>query len=183
MVNRMGHYFRTYTDRNVDLFEPKTGEINIFDIARSLSQLCRFLGHTTRFYSVAQHSILVSQLVPEEDALWGLLHDASEAYTGDLPRPFKNLPEMLQYRLAEGRLMVTICERFGLKPEMPRSVMLADKAMLATEFRDVTTRTDTKWIVQHCGVEPMIYRITPWSPVIAEAAFMQRFQELNYDAA
>ena len=176
----MGHYFRTYTDRNVDLFDPKTSEISIFDIARSLSQLCRFLGHTTRFYSVAQHSILVSQLVPDEDALWGLLHDASEAYTGDLPRPFKNLPEMLQYRIAEGRLMVTICDRYSLRPEMPRSVELADRAMLATEFRDVTTKSDLDWIKNECGLAPLPnLKIEPWLPKVAETRFLGRFTELT----
>ena len=176
----MGHYFRTYTDRRVDLFEPKTSEISIFDIARSLSQQCRFLGHTTRFYSVAQHSILVSQLVPNEDALWGLLHDASEAYTGDLPRPFKGLLEMVQYRLAEGRLMVTICDRYNLRPEMPRSVELADRAMLATEFRDVTTMTDVEWIKNECGLAPLPnLKIEPWLPKMAETRFLDRFTELT----
>jgi len=176
----MGHYFRTYTDRRVDLFEPKTSEISIFDIARSLSQQCRFLGHTTRFYSVAQHSILVSQLVPNEDALWGLLHDASEAYTGDLPRPFKGLLEMVQYRLAEGRLMVTICDRYNLRPEMPRSVDLADRAMLATEFRDVTTMTDVEWIKNECGLAPLPnLKIEPWLPKMAETRFLDRFTELT----
>jgi len=176
----MGHYFRTYTDRRVDLFEPKTSEISIFDIARSLSQQCRFLGHTTRFYSVAQHSILVSQLVPNEDALWGLLHDASEAYTGDLPRPFKGLLEMVQYRLAEGRLMVTICDRYNLRPEMPRSVELADRAMLATEFRDVTTMTDVEWIKNECGLAPLPnLHIEPWLPKMAETRFLDRFTELT----
>ena len=176
----MGRYFRTYTDRRVDLFEPKTSEISIFDIARSLSQQCRFLGHTTRFYSVAQHSILVSQLVPNEDALWGLLHDASEAYTGDLPRPFKNLPEMVQYRIAECRLMVTICDRYNLRPEMPRSVELADRAMLATEFRDVTTMTDVEWIKNECGLAPLPnLKIEPWLPKMAETRFLDRFTELT----
>ena len=176
----MGHYFRTYTDRRVDLFEPKTSEISIFDIARSLSQQCRFLGHTTRFYSVAQHSILVSQLVPNEDALWGLLHDASEAYTGDLPRPFKGLLEMVQYRLAEGRLMVTICDRYNLRPEMPRSVELADRAMLATEFRDVTTMKDLTWIINECGLAPLPHlHIEPWLPKFAESRFLDRFTELT----
>jgi len=179
-VNRMANYFRTHTGRQVDLFDPKTSEISIFDIARSLSQLCRFLGHTTKFYSVAQHSILVSQLVPKEDALWGLLHDASEAYTGDLPRPFKALHEMLQYRVAEVRLMITICDRYNLRPEMPRSVELADRAMLATEFRDVTSMDDREWIINECGVAPLLnITIEPWLPNAAESRFLDRFTELT----
>ncbi|HZT29463.1 MAG TPA: hypothetical protein VFA33_06250 [Bryobacteraceae bacterium] len=176
----MANYFRTYTGRHVDLLDPKTSEISIFDIARSLSHLCRFLGHTTKFYSVAQHSILVSQLVPKEDALWGLLHDASEAYTGDLPRPFKGLLEMVQYRIAEGRLMVTICDRYNLRPEMPRSVIVADRAMLATEFRDVTSMDDREWIINECGVAPLpTLTVEPWLPKVAETRFLDRFTELT----
>jgi uncharacterized protein len=176
----MANYFRTHTGRCVDLLDPRTSEISIFDISRSLSQLCRFLGHTTRFYSVAQHSVHVSQLVPKEDALWGLLHDASEAYTGDLPRPFKGLLEMVQYRLAEGRLMAAICDRYNLRPEMPRSVAVADRAMLATEFRDVTSVDDTRWIIDECGVPPLLnLTIEPWLPKVAEARFLDRFTELT----
>jgi uncharacterized protein len=176
----MTNYFRTYTGRHVYPLNPNTEEIGIFDIARSLSQLCRFLGHTTAFYSVAQHSVLVSKLVPQNDALWGLLHDASEAYLCDLPTPIKRDPEMTTYRIAEARLMATICERYCLKPEMPRSVMIADKALLATEFRDVTTMNDLEWIKEECGTDPVPNLwIEPWLPRIAEDHFLDRFSELT----
>ncbi|MCC6777840.1 MAG: hypothetical protein IT537_14595 [Hyphomicrobiales bacterium] len=176
----MTDYFRTHTGRHVHPLDPKADEISIFDIARSLSHLCRFLGHTTAFYSVAQHSVLVSQFVPPEDALWGLLHDATEAYLADLPAPIKRDAQMTTYRLAEGRLMVTICRRFGLRPEMPRSVMMADKAVLATEFRDVTTMNDLRWIKDECGVPPVPnLRIEPLMPNQAKRAFLDRWVELT----
>src|ERR1039457_118422 len=73
--------------------DPNPEKILIDDIAHALAHQCRFGGHASRFYSVAEHSVHVSRLCPPEDALWGLLHDASEAYLVDLPRPLKQLPE------------------------------------------------------------------------------------------
>jgi hypothetical protein len=172
-------YFRTYTGKHVHALSPSPEEIDIEDVAHSLSQTCRFLGHTDGFYSVAQHSVLVSDLVPREDALWGLLHDASEAYLCDLPAPIKGDPEMSFYGIAEDRLMLAICKRFGLRPEMPRSVIAADKLALATEFRDVTTVDDPDWIVAECGTKPIPdYTIFPWPSLVAEDRFLRRFWEL-----
>ena len=140
-------YFRTYTGRHVHPLCPSPEEIDIQDVAHSLSQMCRFVGHTDGFYSVAQHSVLVSELVPGRDALWGLLHDASEAYLCDLPAPIKRDPQMSFYRIAEDGYMNAICRKFSLRGQMPCSVMAADKLALATEFRDVTTVDDPDWIV------------------------------------
>ena len=176
----MRPYFRTYTGRHVHPLDPQPEEISIFDVAHSLSQICRFLGHTEGFYSVAQHSVLVSRHVPNEDALWGLLHDASEAYLCDLPAPIKHDPQMSIYRIAEDRLMLAVCERYGLRPEMPESVKLADKVLLATEFRDVTTLDDPEWVRMNIGAEPLAtYHIASWAPAYAESMFLNRFEELT----
>jgi len=124
--------------------------------------------------------VLVSEHVPQEDALWGLLHDASEAYLCDLPAPIKRDPEMSIYRIAEDRLMLAVCQKFGLRPEMPKSVMLADKLVLATEFRDVTTVDDLDWIIAECGVAPLEHiLIHPWPPCVAEERFLHRFWDLT----
>ena len=171
-------YFLTYTGKHVHALCPSPEEIDIDDIAHSLSQMCRFLGHTDGFHSIAQHSVLVSELVPRQDALWGLLHDASEAYLCDLPAPIKREPEMSFYRIAEDRLMLAVCQKFGLPPQMPQSVMAADKIILATEFRDVTTVDDLDWIIQECGHAPLDRWITPWPPAVAEDRFLARFREL-----
>jgi 5'-deoxynucleotidase YfbR-like HD superfamily hydrolase len=174
-------YFRTYTGKHVHPLSPRPEEIDIEDVARSLSHICRFLGHVDKFYSVAQHAVLVSRHVPPEDALWGLLHDASEAYLCDLPAPIKRDPQMEIYRLAEGRLMAAVCEKFGLASRMPRSVMIADKVLLATEFRDVTTvADDLDWIITECGSKPLEdCHIFPWPPAAAEDQFLRRFWELT----
>ena len=122
----MDNYFRTHSGKHVHTLSPAPSEIDINDIARALSHICRFLGHTEVFYCVAQHSVLVSQLVPRADALWGLLHDAAEAYLCDLPRPVKREPRMEIYRVAEDSLLACIALKFGMAPEMPETVKLAD---------------------------------------------------------
>lgn len=155
-------------------------EIDIDDIAHSLSLQCRFLGHTDAFYSVAQHSVLVSQIVPPEDAIWGLLHDAAEAYLSDVPTPIKCAPEMWFYRLAEAHLTTAVAHRFGLPPAIPDSVKRADRVLLATEFRDVITIEDPAWILRQCGIHPLPnLLILPWSPPVAEDQFLRRFRELT----
>ncbi len=82
-------FLPTCTGRSVHILNPRPEEIDIEDVAHALSHACRFAGHVPAFYSVAQHSILVSELLDARTALWGLLHDASEAYLHDLTRPLK----------------------------------------------------------------------------------------------
>ena len=87
----------TYTGRQFFPLTPRQEDIDIEDIAHSLSRLCRFNGHCKSFYSVAEHSYRISYIVPPEFALWGLLHDAGEAYLSDLPRPIKHqIPEFIE---------------------------------------------------------------------------------------
>jgi hypothetical protein len=116
------------------------GEINIEDIAHALSKKCRFAGHCEPFYSVAEHSVEVSLRVSPQNALWGLLHDAAEAYLGDIVRPLKKLILLRTskngtetYESCEIRLMTKIAERFGLAMPMPGEVAEVDDRMLATE--------------------------------------------------
>lgn len=131
VYNKTG--IRTFSGEFVDVINPDPEKINIQDIAHALSHLCRYGGHTDEFYSVAQHSIAVSYLVPEEVALEGLLHDATEAYMVDLPRPIKKqikqYSEMEQYFY---RWAISPC--FNLNPILPRSVHNADNAMIVYEW-------------------------------------------------
>lgn len=132
---------QTYTGK---LFNPLAlenedcGPIDLMDIAHALSHLCRFNGHTKRFYSVGEHSLHVScvlaQTSPENQA-WGLLHDAAEAYLGDMVRPIKK--RMPDFQVIEDRLLQRIAKRFGLPWPIPAVVFDADDIMLATEFRDL----------------------------------------------
>lgn len=104
----------THSGRQFDLTSPTAAMISPVDIAHALSNLCRFNGHTRTHYSVAQHSMLVSSLVPEQHKLVALLHDATEAYIGDMTRPLKAI--MPGFRIAEEIIWQAICDRFNLDP-------------------------------------------------------------------
>jgi len=129
-----GGYIKTYS--GFDLFpeHPDPKSICIEDIANALSKICRWGGHISEFYSVAQHSILVSRLCEDENALVGLLHDASEAYYGDMVRPLKYLPQMRIFRDFEKSLSIAIAKALGLDTiEKNENVDDADQMMLALE--------------------------------------------------
>ena len=115
---------------------PFTENENISN-AHGLSRICRFAGHCAGFMSVAEHSVAVARIVMTTDpghALEALMHDASEAYLGDMPRPIKHLPEMAPYREAEERAERSIAEKYGLVFPWPQSVKDADRQRLFIEF-------------------------------------------------
>lgn len=155
--------------------DPRADEVHIQDIAHALSRLCRFAGHVVpAIYSVAQHSVLVSHACHPDDALWGLLHDATEAYLVDVPSPVKRAPALAAYRAAERRLELVVAEAFGLPPAMPASVHVADARLLATEKRDLRSHADGL-----PGATPLAKRIEPWPSELARERFLDRFEELQ----
>lgn len=164
----------TYTGKRFDLHEPDTELIDPRDIAHSLANLCRFNGHTREFYSVAQHCCLVADLVPEEDKLAALLHDATEAYVGDMVRPLKQW--MPAYQDVEDWIWERITTRFDLVPELPVSVRHADLVALATERRDLMPTDPAIW---DCliGIEPTAETIRPWTPAEARLTYHQRLMD------
>ena len=128
---------QTYTGRVIDLADFKHEDVCIEDIAHALSCINRYTGHARFPYSVASHSVHVSRLLKPPNDLWGLLHDASEAYLGDLSRPLKTL--LPDYRSLESHVMRVIAQRFGLRWPMPSEVAIADDIALMTEKRDILT--------------------------------------------
>lgn len=128
-----------------------------------------------QFYAVAQHCALVSLTCLPEDMLWGLLHDAAESYLIDVPSPLKRCPEFAFYRKVEAKLMVIICDKFGLPHDEPPSVKIADKRILATEARDLTMSEGRGWVTE---AEPYDFYIKPWTPEYARAKFISRLHEL-----
>lgn len=127
---------RTFMGKMIDPFNPDPQMINIVDIAHSLSNLCRWNGHTMRFYSVAQHSIFVASLMEKpEDKFAGLLHDASEAYLTDLPRPLKM--RMDKYYEAEFNLMMVISRKFGFQYPLSEALSAADDLALHYEWENI----------------------------------------------
>lgn len=174
---------QTYTGRRMDLATPDPATVCIEDIAHALSQLCRFAGHTRRFYSVAQHSVLVSVYlanIPRSAAevtlaLWGLLHDAAEAYVVDVPRPLKQAAGMEPYREIEERVQAAILVAFSLPLTPLPEVDLMDRRMLVTERRDLLIHTRDVWAIQ----EPALPgRIVPMLPNEAKSSFLARFTDL-----
>ena len=163
-----GQHFR-FTDT-----DPAT--INIEDIAAALSNICRFTGHLQDFYSVAQHSVHVSYLVPHEYALEALLHDASEAYCNDISSPLKAL--LPDYRTVEHQVDQFIREKFGLPAAMSAPVKYSDLIMLATERRDFDMDDGTPWPVLE-GIPCADFIVSPLLPRQARVLFLNRYNQLK----
>lgn len=179
-------WIQTFTGRKVDPTKIKPSDIAIEDIAHALALINRFTGHTLVPYSVAQHSILVAQRCPKKDALWGLLHDAPEAYLCDMSRPAKQAIRAAGCTLfdeIDRRVMQAVCEAFDLDPVEPVSVKKADEDMLCTEgicfFGHTKTHAD--WHHQpRNGFDPLWPSvIVPWPWEKAEVAFLAAFRQLQ----
>lgn len=155
-------WIQTYTGVKFDLLDPQPDMVRIEDIAHALSGLPRFTAHTRKTYTVAQHSWLVADLLPDEHKLDGLMHDASEAYVNDLATPLKrNLPD---YKVIEGRVWAAIRERFNLSddPAVEATVKRADLRLLLTERRDLMGPPPDRWSEDLEAIPPLAYRIRPW---------------------
>lgn len=178
-----GPYIQTVSGRRFNPFEPDPVEIDIDDIATALANQCRFGGHCRTFYSVAQHSCLASDLVEEgggstADALWALLHDASEAYLVDLPHPIKHRSELgRMYATAEAGLQEAICARFHLPLEPPAGLKQIDRSLLAAERRAVS---EVAWHWPELdGVTAAELAIEPWLSDRAKEEFLTRYRRLD----
>lgn len=182
----MKPFIETFTGRTFSPLKPDAKQIVIEDIAHALANQGRYTGHSRFRYSVAEHSVRVSELleqhIPRHSGfmipLWGLLHDAAEAYLVDLPSPLKLSPAFREpYARAEARLMRAVCRRFGLPTKEPTIVRWADATLLATEVRDLMHADRPYWTkLTHKAVGD---RIRPWGADVAEYEFLRRFRLLG----
>lgn len=161
-----GNYF--------DFQNPEGSTIDLHDIVNGLAHICRFTGQCHSFYSVAEHSVHCSYLVPPEDAFAALMHDAAEAVMGDVSRPLKSL--LPDYKRIEARVEAAIMARFGLPATLPPSVKRADIQMLAVEQRQCMLNSD-RW--PGIEIDGPIPEIKFWSPVEAYRQFCHRWAEVR----
>lgn len=170
-------WLQTYTGKAFYPTAPHVNDVDILDIAHALSLQCRYNGHSKFFYSVAEHSVLISDFVSRENALWGLLHDGTEPYVGDMIRPLKlQLPA---FREIEDAVEVVIAAKFGMSLPIPDEVETVDKMMIADERLAVmnTPAVGMSWSQR----EPLGITIHGWSPPQAELEFLVRFAQLTGD--
>lgn len=213
MNERDDLWMQTVSGRRFHILRPEPSEVDIGDIAHALSMICRFGGHTVAFYSVAEHSVRVSRCMDDRpefdraDKLGALLHDASEAYLGDVIWPLKRSGAMSGYRHIEERVERVVAQAFRLRAMHP-AVKYFDLVMLATEKRDllsehhqVQDRTvskeasyaagehdlggasrDSEWVnLRH--ITALRERIPSpcWPPEFARSTFLARFDALIDD--
>lgn len=167
-------WIQTYTGKVFDVRCPSPESIDLEDIAHALSMICRYNGHTTRFYSVAEHCVVMSRMVDEDVAFEALMHDAAEAYVSDLTRPVKQL--VPAFEVMESRITSAIRHKFGLRGHhYPVEVTVADHRMLATERPQVMAPCARDWANVH---EPYSVTLECWPPDKAELAFLSRYSNL-----
>lgn len=169
-------YIQTLSGKHFNYMNATIDDIEIEDIATALSHICRFAGHLPEFYSVAQHSVLCSQLVEPEFAFEALMHDAAEAYCQDIPAPLKAL--LPDYRRVEAFVDELIRFKFNLPLTLSAVVKYADLTMLATERRDLDIDDGTQWPMLQGIPTSDIIQIVPLRPGQAYGLFMTRFNEL-----
>jgi len=172
-------WIQTANGRKFDLLSPKPEDVDVYDIAHALSNICRFQGHCKWFYSVAQHSVHVAELVSTPYKLDALLHDAGEAYYGDITRPQKAIWHQAtqgNYTAWLKRIDSVIAMALHLSMPMSDCVKYADDIMLATEARDLMGPPPEPWVAMP---PPRLLPIVPWTPTIAFQQFVLLYEELN----
>lgn len=158
-----------------DFCAPTSSAFTIDDIAHGLSNICRYSGQCKRFYSVAEHSLLVSETAVGFE-FEALLHDGAEAFLGDITRPLKQL--LPEFKRIEIEVERTILDRFDVSWPLPAAIKQADLRVLAAEQRQVMPEGTDGW-VRGQKVEPAPVTVRHLSPDEAKKAFLERFEALR----
>lgn len=176
-----GDWMQTFTGKPFYVMDPHPEDIDAIDIAHGISMQCRYNGHVSRFYSVAEHCVLVSDYLAESgasphDVLYGLLHDGTESYVGDMVRPLKK--HMPDFSAAEDVVMGAIAARFGLiSAEMPQPVREADTRILLDERAELCATPPNAWTVD--DLTPLGVRIRGWDPAVAKEMYLGTLEDLT----
>lgn len=175
MSERRGDWMPTASGRQYWPLDPRPEDVDLGDIATALSKECRFGGHCDGHYSVAEHSVHVSHIVPPEYALQALLHDAAEAYCKDIPSPLKR-GLGLTYGDIEELNWLAICDALGVSPDLHPSVKEADLAVLAAEREQIMPPGGPP---RSLTVEPAKVRIVGYEWREARGVFLDRYAQLT----
>jgi uncharacterized protein len=170
------HRIMLHSGSIFDLANPEASEIKVEDIAHGLAHTCRFAGQCKAFYSVAEHSVLVSQIVLQA-GLAALFHDAAEAFVGDMSRPLKQL--LPEYNKIEKRIERTIFHRFGIEWPAPAEVKTADYSVMAAEQRALMPPGTNEWL-SAASILPAHVEIRCLHPQAAKAVFLDRYAEFMH---
>jgi len=174
LKERNGNWIETFTGVQFYPFDPREDEINITDIAHALSLQCRFNGHCKIFYSVGEHCIRVSKIVPAEYKLGALLHDAGEAYLSDIPRPIKKF--FSEWEKIEAKIMHVLFKKYGIQYDYHHKIIgNADNIIGMTEVRDIMPHK----VRYEYDEKPLNEKIHPIRPDLVEEGFLTLFKEYS----
>lgn len=150
--------FNSYTGVLINIQKPDASMIKLEDIARALSKICRFGGHSKKFYSVAQHSALVAELAPTNLKFAALMHDAAEAYIGDLIKPLKHIVSK-SYEGIEEAFNKAICDRFKIDYNSLAQLKAYDVMALELEYEYLIKGNEEQWVINMRGLDLATYAL------------------------
>lgn len=181
-ITDRGPWQQTCSGRAFFLGDPRPEEVFVEDIAFSLARQCRYNGHCSMYYSIAEHAVLISRWMERDgrttrEIFAGLHHDSAEAYTGDIVSQLKYL--VPGFKAVEEAVETAVFEALGVEgtPEMRALTKRYDFIALATEVRDIMPRNFTMYSWGNLP-EPREERILSWPPDEAAREFLRRHEEL-----
>ncbi len=172
-------WIETFTGKQFWFLDPKPEMIDIIDIAHALAHTCRYGGHASRFYSVAEHCVIMSRFMEganfANDACFAaLMHDAAEAYLGDIPAPIKD--QLPQFKELEEVVETAIARKFKLRQPLHPIIKEYDMRILKDEKRQVMG--NVPWGEQMENVWPLGVELYCWAPEMAKKRFLQQFEHI-----
>jgi hypothetical protein len=170
VTERDGRWIQTYSGRAFWPLDPRAEDVHLVDIAAALSKMCRYAGHCLRFYSVAEHCVLLATKAPDEHKLAALMHDASEAYLLDVPTPIK--ASIGNYCELEERVQRVIAERFRLAHPAPDIIGVLDAGIRRDECAANMSWPPQPWA---WGGEAVGIELQLWDPPRAMTEFLAAF--------
>lgn len=175
----LGPFFETASGGRFFFQHPEKSDILIDDIATALSRICRFNGQSLKFYSVAEHSVLMARYIwrttdDRELAFAALMHDAGEAYLGDVVKPLKSL--LPDYQKIEQACDTAVLAVFGIETPLPPAIKDIDTRILLAERAQALRNTDNDWGFD--GIEPLPVTLHFWTAKMANVSFMAEFYKL-----